>query len=387
MVGAQYHDGGWPRLSNTESEAYAQYLIRNKDVRPVRRRFKVLYAQWHYPQLSESYVETEIAWVRRQGIDVEVWSEVEPRAPHPVDVRVHRGSLREALALGRPDLVHIHWLGSYAQYAHDLRKADLPVTVRAHGFEFTPELARRLDADPLVRAVFVFPQQKEALPDLGKLTVVRAAFDPNLYHPSSHPKDHRMVLRVSSGLPTKDLPSIFRLAKRLPEFRFVVCVVVCNQQEPYVGELVLQNEALGNSVDLRVNLSHPAVAALAQEAGIYLHTFDPAGPPYGMPISIAESMACGDYLIARRLPPTGDYVGEAGQLYDHEAEAEALLRATMDWPDAVWQKAALTSIDRAYRHHVDSVALGPILDRWLELIGSSAEAEDAAELPPPGAKH
>ena len=134
-----------------------------------------------------------------------------------------------------------------------------------------------------------------------------------------------------------------------------------------MAELLRQNEKLGRPVDLRVNMSHPAIAALAQTAGIYLHTFDPAGPPYGMPVSIAESMACGAYVIARRLPPTAAYVGEGGDLYDSEAEAEALLRATLDWSEEQWRDAALRSIDRAFHRYVDRLALKPIFDCWQNL--------------------
>ena len=366
-VGAAYHDGGWQRLSNSESKAYAEYLVRRKDPRPPAPRLKVLYALWHYPQLSESYIETEIAFMRSRGVEIEAWSEIEPRTPHPVEIPVHRGSLKEAITRAQPDLVHVHWLGSYASNGHALRRAGLPVTVRAHGFEFTPALVRQLDDDPLVRAIFVFPHQKAALPQLGKLQTVLSAFNPTLYRPPAHAKDRRLVFRASAGLPAKDLLSIFRLAQRLPEFRFVLAVVACNQHEAFIGELLRHNDELGRPVDLRINMSHPATAALAQQAGIYLHTFDPAGPPYGMPVSIAEAMASGAYVIARRLPPTESYLGEAGRLYDNDAQAEALLRETLAWTEADWQRAMLTSVDRAYRLHVDSLALQPILDCWQDL--------------------
>ena len=367
VVGAEYHEGAWPRLSNTESKAYAEHMILRKDEGAVNRHFKVLYALWHYPQLSESYIETEIAYMQRLGIEVEAWSEIDPAAPYPTNIPVHRGSLKDALAKVNPDIVHVHWLGCFDDHKGVLRRAGLPVTVRAHSFEFTPELARQLEADPLVRKVFVFPHQKAATPKLKKLQTVYSAFDPNLYRPSTLEKDRRLVLRVAAGLPTKDLPSLFRLAKRLPEFRFVLSVVTCNLREAYVAELLRQNEDLGHPVDLRIDMSHPAVSALAQKAGIYLHTFDPAGPPYGMPVSIAEAMACGAYLIARRLPSTTAYIGEAGDAYDNEAEAEMLLRATLDWSEDRWRSAALRSIDRAFRLYVDRVALKPILNCWQHL--------------------
>ncbi len=383
FVGAQYHDGGWPRLSNTESKAYAEYLVRRKDAKPLPGRLKVLYALWHYPQLSESYIQTEIGYMTSQGVDIEVWSEIGSPSPHPVDVPVHRGSLRDAIARVRPDLVHVHWLNSAVTYADMLRKSGLPLTARCHGFEFTAELARDLGANPQFHALFVFPHHKAAMPDLAKLQAIPSAFDPNLYRPPVIPKDRRLVLRVAAGLPTKDLESLFDLARRLPEFRFVLAVVLCNQNEDYVENLLRTNEELGRPVDLRVNMSHPAVAALAQQAGIYLHTFDPAGPPYGMPTSICEAMASGAYIVARRLAPAEAYVGEAGRLYDTKDEAEAALRETLSWSDADWQKAMLTSVDRAYRLYVDSIALRPILDCWRNLVRPVAAAQADFPLPLP----
>lgn len=78
VVGAQYHEGDWPRI--TASAAYANHLILSKDEVPLGPGLKVLYLLWHYPQLSESYVETEIARMRRWGVEVEVWSETRPVA-------------------------------------------------------------------------------------------------------------------------------------------------------------------------------------------------------------------------------------------------------------------------------------------------------------------
>jgi len=98
----------------------------------------VLYALWHYPQLSESYVRTEIAAVRKMGVEVEVWSEEDVSAPFSSDVPVHRGTLRDALALVKPDLVHAHWLDMAEKYSADVQAAGLPLTVRGHGFEFSP---------------------------------------------------------------------------------------------------------------------------------------------------------------------------------------------------------------------------------------------------------
>jgi hypothetical protein len=96
-----------------------------------------------------------------------------------------------------------------------------------------------------------------------------------------------------------------------------------------------------------------------------------------MPISIAEAMASGAHVIARRVPPATDYVGNAGRLYDTEAEAAALLRETLGWSDAEWRAAGLRSVEHAFSRHVDSLALRPILDCWLGLAPNAAAADAA----------
>ena len=42
---------------------------------------RVLYLVWHYQQLSEAYVETELRVMRRWGVEIGVWGEVHPASP------------------------------------------------------------------------------------------------------------------------------------------------------------------------------------------------------------------------------------------------------------------------------------------------------------------
>src|SRR5207248_1776978 len=82
----------------------------SKRIRHAGKPLKALYALWEYPQLSESYIRTEIRAVRQLGVEVEVWSEEDVAAPFESEVPVHRGSLTEAIARFKPDVDHTHWL-------------------------------------------------------------------------------------------------------------------------------------------------------------------------------------------------------------------------------------------------------------------------------------
>src|SRR5690606_8907316 len=115
-------------------------------------------------------------------------------------------------------------------------------------------------------------------------------------------------------------------------------------------------EELGSPCEIRFDLLHDEMAELMGRAGIYLHTHG-TDHVVGMPISIAEAMATGTYVIARDLAGIAAYVGDAGDLYngvtvaDRAERAAAMVRATVDWSDQRWRAVAQRSIDQAFRRH------------------------------------
>ena len=362
-VGGRYQLGHPDQISERESYFHDYYHVRRKLERPVQPPLRVLYALWHYPQLSEAYVRAEIRCMQRWGVHIEVWSEEDAPAPFPSEVPVHRGPLDAAIERVAPHVVHVHWLNMAARYRDAVAEAKLPLTVRAHGFEYSTSLVAALLEDDVVRAVYLFPHHAVAYlaTDGAKVRALSACFDPDLYHTGS--KDTSLILRSAVGLPSKDLPAFIRIATRCPEHHFVLAVCRAARAEAYVEELAAYNRSLGSPVDLRVDLQHEEVAALAGHAGIYLHTHALLDP-YGMPTSIAEAMATGAYVLGRRCQPAEHYIGDAGRLYESEAEAAALVRETAAWDDARWLRARNTSIDRAYAHFASGRVLHPMLDDW-----------------------
>src|SRR5690606_7907291 len=113
--------------------------IRARYRQPIQRPLKVLIVCYDYPQLSESYVDTEVAWMTRQGVEVEVCSMAEPGARGLATVPVHRDGLDQAVASFQPDLLHFHWVHTVAQAELQGAARRLPVTVRGHGFEIGEE--------------------------------------------------------------------------------------------------------------------------------------------------------------------------------------------------------------------------------------------------------
>jgi len=120
------------------------------------------------------------------------------------------------------------------------------------------------------------------------------------------------------------------------------------------------------------DIQHEDIVPLIEQAGIYLHTAKPPGTehgtPIGMPISIAEAMATGAYILVRDLPELRDYVSAAGTTYRDVEEAADIIAATGEWPEQKWQAAWTASVDRAFSIHADESALGPIFDDWCAAV-------------------
>jgi glycosyltransferase involved in cell wall biosynthesis len=374
VIGGRYEGGHSDRITVQENCARNAYLIRRKRDKPLGSGLRVLYAVWHYPQLTESYIRWEIACMRRWGVHVEVWSQLgSPPAPFASDVPIHHGCLAAAIARVRPHLVHVHWLHSAVQYGRQIARAGLPLTVRAHGFEVSRKLVATLERHSAVRHVYLFPHMAQRFVRSSKVRAMSAAFNGDLFYPSAQ-KDKRLVLRAAAGLRSKDLQTFFDVARRCRSHRFVLVLGRCNGQERYLDELVSRNRALGNLIDLRINLDAEDVAALTREAGIYLHTHGLVAP-YGMPVSIAEAMATGSYVLGRRCPAAKGYIGGAGHLYDDAGRAAELIQSTLSWSDERWRAIALAAVERAYRHYCDHDVFRPMLMDWLRIAGPLATAE------------
>lgn len=326
---------------------------------------RVLYALWHYPHLSESYVRAEIRAVRTLGVDVHVWAQDPGTAPYESDVPHSYGDLEKVVGEFRPHLIHTHWLRQ-PRRMKELRATGLPVTVRGHGFDSSRKKAVKAASDPMVAAAFPFPQFVPRLPwRRKKILGVPVGFDASLYSPGTN-KDRRLVVRVGVGIPSKDYRSFFEIAKRCPDHRFVLAVCPAYTVEYYIDEIVAMNAELGNPAEIRHNLQHEEVAELLRGAGIYLHTSLPR-EPYGMPISIAEAMASGCYVIGRKLGISPSYIGDAGVTYSSVARAASQVRATLDWSDAEWEAARTRSVDRAFGNFVGTEVLAPIVSAWREI--------------------
>lgn len=339
------------------------------DGTPVR----VLYALDQFPQLSESYIDAEINRMQAWGFHVEVWSAKDPKSEGgECEVTVHRGTLEEAIAGVKPDLLHTHWTKSAIKYRDAARRMGKPMTARGH-WHFVPDQLTKLEQDKTIVRLYMFPHLARRYGGIAaKIRPMHSCFHAEWLAPTVA-KNRRMIVRTAACKKSKDLDGFIRMASRLPGYRAILILCSLGPNEHY-RELEELNRDLGSPVEMVRDIPHRAVAAYLAEAGIYLHTYNP-DVSFGMPVSIVEAMAAGCAVFARDVDGARAYLGEAGKVYADEEEAVALVKATESWSDADWDEAERTSRERASAEFDDRQILLPLRQSWIDIAsGEGATA-------------
>lgn len=323
---------------------------------------KVLYLLGNYPKVSETYVAAEIAFMLRQGVRVEVYAPGGGCPGGVAAVPVHRGRIEDALIHFGPDLVHVHYLVVHHEAIAKAGLAGLPVTVRGHSFDFSEPNVLALAEKSWVRRFYLFPHFAAHFPGHAKVQAMPVAFEPRMFFPEQ--KEKRLVFRTGAAKPDKGLKDFMAVALRSPRHRFLLAVDTV--QASYMQ--TLRREASGR-VELQEAVQNTEAARLTRTAGIYLSTNDPSGHPFGMPISVAESMASGSLVLMRDGGAARAYAEEGAVYYRSPDEAASLVNATLEWDDAQWASVKEKAVARAKAFSADAV-LPRMLEDWKKLTGT-----------------
>ncbi len=365
---SSYHLVASNRISDLLPPHRYAHAIRSRHRGLPAGGLRVLLAEWHYPQLTETYIAAVIQGLRALGAHVEVWSEAEAAALSHEVVPVHRGTLESAIESSQPHLVLTHWLHKGAELRPVTRAAGLPHVVRTHGFEYQPSTVAALLDDPGV-LVHTFPHLlDEAWATHPRLHVSPTCFDDSLFRPGER-KDPRLVVRTAAGLFTKDLETFFLAASACPDHRFVLVLGHSKEVEERTEAMIQMRDDLGSPCEIRVDVAHEEVAELLREAAVYLHTHG-TQHPVSMPISIAEAMASGCWVLGRDLPGMAAYLGSGGTLYggdtaqDRADAAATLVRASSAWTSGEWARRAEAAAEQAFERHASTDVVMSMLRAW-----------------------
>lgn len=329
---------------------------------------RVLYAIGNYPKLSESYISAEIRYAQTQGVDVRVWSTRYGTKGAPELVPVYRNSLEEAIAGFSADLVHAHYVHEgWIQSLRPAMKAGLPITARGHSFEFDIAKVHAFCGQPAVKRVWLFPHFAKHFSD-PKVRALPVAFDSTRYGAlgGGQSKVRNLVMRTAAGKQDKGLLDFISVARLCPKFQFMLVVDKVNELPAFIDDLEIR--AAGSGIEIYRSIPDWAVAGLMQSSGIYLDTADPSGHPFGMPISIAEAMASGTFVLARLAPSVHTYLSGAGFVYSSVEDAAGAINGTVAWSDEVWAAQSRLAIDSS-RQYEDVNVLPALVEDWRALTG------------------
>lgn len=326
---------------------------------------RVLYALSKYPQLSETYVAAEIAFMLRSGVDVRVWSPFQRDAEVENQCTVYRESAMEAVHAFDPDIVHAHHISVGFTATKSFEATKLPITVRGHSFDFHPSFVDGLLSIERVKKVYLFPHFARQMKN-DKVVALPVAFDSTKYQLSPS-KDERMVLRLGAGLSTKSLRTVFEVSALAPRFRFVLGLASCDEGGRVADALARTNPTA--HVSMFKDVGWDSAAQLTRRAGIFLHTSDPSAHPFGMPISIAESLATGSLVFIRDSMAAREYAGDAALYYNDSAEVANTLNSIASWTPDQWAKQRERSAMQGALYR-DEVVLPRLIHDWEGLLGA-----------------
>jgi glycosyltransferase involved in cell wall biosynthesis len=186
-----------------------------------------------------------------------------------------------------------------------------------------------------------------------------------------------MVLRAAACLPTKDLETYFHVAAASPGYRFVLALARIANHPELGDHFERLNASLGHPVDLRWDVGYGDMTDLAARAGINLHTFGFV-QPFGMPVSIIESMACGAVPILRDSAAGRAFAGGDALYYDDVSGAVTALERLAEMSDNDFNERSVRCAEYAYSAYADEVVLPVILDDWTSIVAGARSATAAA---------
>jgi hypothetical protein len=303
---------------------------------------KVLYVESFYPQLSESYVACEIKYLLSMGVEIEVWREKPSICPFQAQVQVYDGLLTDAIKASKPDLLHFHFLSELLRMEADVAASGLPVTLRGHSVDHSPEYLDRVLAKPWFKRLWIYPHFF-AVYNRPKVEALPSCYDPSLYYPEN--KDEGTVVRACAGIRYKNLHEFLNIAALVEPLTFTLIFAHNTNFDHHLEEIREHNRnECGDRVRILVNLSHAEAAAIVRRSEISLYTHNAAAHPMGFPMSILESMASGGFPFIRNQNSMPEEFYENSLLYDTPEGAARALHSTANWDTPKWTMAQQASI-------------------------------------------
>ncbi len=304
-------------------------------------KLRVLYVLCHYPQMSETYIKSEIEAVN-DDCDIGILCVEEADLPYKANraYTVCRSN-EEMVALARrfdPDVLHTHWLVQVPLVA-SLAGCDgrmplgrrVPFTVRAHSFDVLGEQGKQIRQatshlnDELCLGVLTFPFTCDrflaAGVELSKIHGSPPVVDVAKFFDRSPNGD--AVMNVGACLPKKRMQDFIALAMMVPGRSFNLYAL------GYEIETIRTDIAKACSpVHLIPPVEPDDMPREYKRHEWLVYTAEMSDAMVGWPMSVAEAQAAGvGVCVPNVRPDIREYIGPSGFVYDSIADVIKVISA------------------------------------------------------------
>ncbi len=300
---------------------------------------KILYILERYPQLSETYIKSEIDAIKND-FEIRIISVTKSDLheteylpyKHLSDLTLIINEIREF----KPDLIHSHYTTMIESISELSKKLDIPFTIRTHSFDtmlngqnnsvpdHIKELHQHVNHE-LCKGLLIMSFSHEFLLKEGKvnnnkIVIVPPVINVNKFYNKESNGDG--IMNVGAVLPKKEMINFVMLSKLLPEKDFNLYGVGYN-----IEKLKKFNTDVNGRVNFIDPLTHSKMPMEYKKNNWLVYTASKEINLVGLPISIMEAMASGTIVCMQNIrPDIKDFIGESGYLFDHVNELPDLLR-------------------------------------------------------------
>jgi len=329
---------------------------------------KILFMLPSYPQISETYMETEIRALHGR-FEVHVLTRGTPNLPyryhHPYTrVTTFDEAVERARAV-QPDVIHGHYVTQLGFIARVAAAIDVPFTVRSHSFDvFGPAADKLPEYRTFVNrsscaGVLGFPPTLELFAragwDMQKVVSCYPVIEYDWFYDRS--PNGRDVMNVGACIPKKQMSDFVRLGATMPKKQFNLYALGYGK-----GKLEELNDRLGKPIAIIPPVEPRSMPPEYKKHEWMVYTADPAVPTVGWPLAVAEAQASGVGVCIQRVRrDVEEYVGGAGYLFDTLEEAAAIISKPV--PEEVRERAFLQARKSDIHAHIDL-----LVDLWRALM-------------------
>ncbi len=307
----------------------------NSPVRGKASRPRVLFVATHYPQLSQTYIKSELKALR-DDYEIKIVATSVPNfedPEHPPFERIENFQrMIEIVRSFRPTVIHGHYLVQARLLSALAAVTDTPFTIRAHSFDsIVTETRRPKHLDRLTAeldfehclGILAMPFTRPFLESSGlpAALIVDAPPVVDFHHFYNRAKNGTGIMNIGACLPKKRMEDFVDLAARMPSLEFNLYPIGYD-----TAKIAALNAERGGRLTIHEPRPFSAMPAVYKKHDWLVYTACPALKSVGWPMAVAEAQASGVAVcMAHIRPDLVDYVGDAGYLYESISDVERII--------------------------------------------------------------